>query len=242
MTRRVSSRIVFAVVTGVLLGGLTTGVTFAATASSSGVKACVNSHGDLALLSKSKCPHGYKATTISKQGPAGKTGKTGATGPRGTQGAQGVPGAQGVAGANGVVNARFDSTEDGVALPSGTRSNSITVPGHATAGTLSRVPAGQYLITASVTVSATDDVSGFYECTTTATQSTGKPSGQAGEWESTLAADATSTAALVGEVSFTATGAVSVDCYNYAISPNVGDMDFVRIALVPVTSLTATTG
>ena len=212
------------------MGGLATGVTFAVTTSSAGVKACVNGHADLALLTKGTCPHGYSATTISKQGPKGRTGKTG---PRGARGAPG---------ANGVEHALFDSTEDGAALPSGTQSGGLTIPGHTTVGTLSRVPAGKYMITASATVSATDDASGFYNCVTTATQSTGKPRGQAGEWESTLDADATSTASLVGEVSFTATGTVSIDCYNYAISPNVGDVDFARIALVPVSSLTATTG
>ena len=79
-----------------MIGGLTTGVTFAATtASSSVVKACVNSHADLALLSKGKCARGYKATTINKQGPTGKrgpTGKTGATGKKGSPGQTGPAG------------------------------------------------------------------------------------------------------------------------------------------------------
>jgi hypothetical protein len=81
VSRRVSPRLLVALIIGVLVGSLMTGVTFAATSSSSGVKACANSKGVLALLSKGRCKSGYKATTISKQGPTGKTGKTGPAGP-----------------------------------------------------------------------------------------------------------------------------------------------------------------
>jgi hypothetical protein len=77
------------------IAATSTGITYAATASSPTVYACASSHGTLRLLAKGKCASGYKKVSINKQGPrgaTGKTGKTGATGKTGKTGPQGPGG------------------------------------------------------------------------------------------------------------------------------------------------------
>jgi hypothetical protein len=83
---RVSFSAIAVVATAVVLtAAISTGLTYAATSSGSGVKACANSKHNLGLLTKAgKCPTGYHATTIGAigpRGPRGPAGKKGAPGP-----------------------------------------------------------------------------------------------------------------------------------------------------------------
>jgi hypothetical protein len=71
------------VAAGLAVAGAATGITYAATSSSSGsVHACANSNGTLRLLdAHGHCPKHFAKVSISERGPRGKTGKAGPRGP-----------------------------------------------------------------------------------------------------------------------------------------------------------------
>jgi Collagen triple helix repeat (20 copies) len=118
-----------------------TGVTFAATSSGHGAKACVNSKNVLELLnSKGHCARGFHQTTLGAQGPAGPRGTAGVAGPKGDQGIQGIqgppgtPGAKGDTGASGATGLTDYETTFGDAVtdsgPSHAASATASCPGN----------------------------------------------------------------------------------------------------------------
>jgi hypothetical protein len=222
VTHSAVPRLVAPAITVALLVTISVGVTHAATISSAKtVTFCADTKTHAVTIS-GKCGKRQQTYTVDKTGPRG---------PRG------------VAGSDGVTHALFDSNGN-VFVPPGTRppSSVLVDPGVAVVATLSKVPAGTYLINATTSLETADDGSGLYVCSTLASQTKGNPTGVAGIWEGSLGDAEGAAAPMMGEVNFTATGKVEVECDDFNTGPNVESVNWTSITLVPVSKLTATSG
>jgi hypothetical protein len=134
MTRTIPRRALIALVTASALTAACLVGSSAATAST--LFACVKKNGTAHLYSKKpKCKKGEKKLTWSNVGPAGKNGVNGANGTNGANGSNGA------AGASGDVAGYFSSQPSGLFLTSTLTKLS---------GLERTLPAGSYLLSASV--------------------------------------------------------------------------------------------
>lgn len=124
------------------------------------IHSCYRKHGgQLRVINASaKCRHGEAALNWSETGPPGPRGGGGArghTGPRGStgaRGAQGVPGPAGPVGPQGPSSA-YAASQTGVVALSSTRHGVLSLG----------VPAGNYIVTASVEIANEDNPPGASE-------------------------------------------------------------------------------
>ena len=152
------SRLQAAMLTAILVGSLTAGVSYASIPDSIGVI-----HGCYKLSNKatplkvidtaktSQCPHGYASVTWNQTGPQGPAGATGAMGDTGPQGPAGVGGMSGIQ--------EFTSTSTWTA-PTGTSHVMIEAAGGGGGGGLANATCGSYSNTYSGQVGG---IGGFVE-------------------------------------------------------------------------------
>jgi hypothetical protein len=173
--------------------------------------ACVNRHTGAARVFTHlpRCHRHETRIAWNTPGPAGRNGATGKPGAQGKQGGQGKPGENGKNGENGAVNG-YSATQVG--------SLSITT-GHE-AVVSKELPAGHYLVTTKVTVSATAKEAGGVqvECKLLLATTTGESHLDSSTWIAPLVSFsgseylAAGSLSLAAAVNLTTPGTVSVQC------------------------------
>lgn len=157
----------FLVVAG---GAASVGLGFGA-AHSATFKACANKRNVLALVTGSDgrghitCQAGYHPVVISQQGPAGPAGPQGERGPRGLVGYRGQQGPAGAAGAPGARGERGPSDDYSTADITNEEGPSTYIGSyHPTRVATVTVPQGNYVVTASTSITSQDFDKQGYSC------------------------------------------------------------------------------
>jgi Collagen triple helix repeat (20 copies) len=219
--------VAIAVIVSVVAGGA-----WALAAGGGVIHACANKKNG-ALRQAAKCRKSEKAVTWDIQGPQGLQGLQGPQGPQGTPGAKGpngtpgspgspgTPGTPGTPGANGASAGLNDLRTSSVSLGAG---------GNIAVATMSNVPAGSYILSGKVVVSAFGTVQ--MRCKLNAES-------DVDESDSAMVSGSIETLAMTVGHTFSSTGTVTVTCNGSGIASSAG---LASISAVQVQSLTQTTG